>query len=62
MKRRGELKITKIFQEEVFEQYVKGVDLKDCYAHCATTARKWLEIITKKGANLGVDQILSYLE
>jgi DNA polymerase epsilon subunit 1 len=49
MKRRGELRITKVFQEEIFPQYLKGNSLQECYFHCAQTAKKYLAIIQKQG-------------
>ena len=49
MKRRGELRITKVFQEEIFPQYLKGTTLQECYASCAETAKKYLAIIAKQG-------------
>lgn len=35
MKRRGELNIIKMFQSEIFSQYVRGSNLKECYNFCA---------------------------
>jgi DNA polymerase epsilon subunit 1 len=49
MKRRGELRITKVFQEEIFPQYLKGASLEECYAHCASVAKKYLAIIQRNG-------------
>lgn len=49
MKRRGELRITKVFQEEIFPQYLKGGSLEECYKACANTAKKYLAIVSKKG-------------
>lgn len=62
MKRRGELRVTKVFQEEIFPQYLKGTNLKECYAHCAETAKKYIDIINKKGDGMDVDQILDYFQ
>ena len=52
MKRRGELRITKVFQEEIFPQYLKGSNLKECYDFCAQIAKKYLAIIVKQGQAL----------
>ena len=38
VKRRGELKIIKIFQTELFSEYLKGSNLKECYQACARVA------------------------
>ena len=45
LKRRGELKIIKIFQEEVFGQFLKGKNLRECYLECAEIARRWYSIL-----------------
>ena len=34
LKRRGELKIIKIFQEEVFSKFLEGSTLQECYNAC----------------------------
>lgn len=52
MKRRGELRITKVFQEEIFPQYLMGASLTECYHHCATVAKKYLAIINRNGQAL----------
>ena len=41
---------------------MKGKSLKECYDHCAETARKYLNIIIKKGANLDTDQIIGFFQ
>lgn len=62
MKRRGQLRITKVFQEEIFPQYLKGSTLKECYAHCAEIAKKYISIIQKQGQGMDVHQILDFLQ
>lgn len=52
IKRRGELGIVKMFQKEIFDQFLKGNDLKSLYNACAETSRKWLNVITQKGKNM----------
>ncbi len=42
IKRRGELNILKIFQKEIFSEFLKGKTLEECYEACSTVARKWL--------------------
>lgn len=61
VKRRGELKIIKIFQQEIFEQFLKGSTLKECYAACAETANKWLGILTNKGGGMSEDEIVELI-
>ena len=52
MKRRGELRVTKVFQEEIFPQYLKGETLKECFDACADTAKKYLGIVSKRGQGM----------
>lgn len=62
MKRRGELRITKVFQEEIFPQYLMGATLEECYRHCASVAKKYLAIIQRNGQAMDTSQILDYLQ
>ena len=58
IKRRGELGIVKIFQKEIFSQFLKGDSLKTLYEACAETSRKWLRVITEKGKNMSEEKII----
>ena len=58
IKRRGELGIVKIFQKEIFSQFLKGNSLKTLYDACAETSRKWLRVITEKGKNMSEEKII----
>lgn len=51
-----------MFQSEIFGQYVKGNNLKECYNFCAEVAMKYLNFILNKGKSLDVDGILERLE
>lgn len=62
MKRRGELRITKVFQEEIFPQYLMGGSLTECYQHCAAVAKKYLAIINRNGQAMDTHEILDYLQ
>lgn len=48
MKRRGELQIIKIFQTQVFERFLLGTNLKECYAEVAKIANYWLDVLYHK--------------
>lgn len=61
IKRRGELKIIKVFQGEVFSQFVKGDSLEDVYAAVGQVADRWYDILAYEGAGLSVDEIIDYL-
>ena len=45
LKRRGELKLIKVFQGEVFDQFLKGDTLEQCYDAVAAVANRWLDML-----------------
>ncbi|CAM4930738.1 unnamed protein product [Rotaria socialis] len=45
VKRNGELQLIKIFQASVFEAFLKGTTLEECYGHVATIADYWLDLL-----------------
>jgi hypothetical protein len=52
LKRRGELKLIKIFQSEVFDRFLDGATLAECYASVAAVANKWLDVLDTRGRDL----------
>ncbi|XP_076662564.1 DNA polymerase epsilon catalytic subunit 1 [Halictus rubicundus] len=52
VKRRGELQLIKIFQTSVFESFLKGNTLEECYASVAKDADYWLDILYSKCADM----------
>lgn len=44
MKRRGELKMIKVFQSQVFERFLDGTSLPECYGAVAAVANYWCEV------------------
>ena len=52
VKRRGELKLIKAFQEEVFEKFLDGDTLEGVYASVGVVANKWLDMLETKGEHL----------
>jgi DNA polymerase epsilon subunit 1 len=52
VKRRGELKLVKIFQSEIFKVFLEGGTLAECYQTVGQAANHWLDILYSKGANL----------
>ncbi|KAJ8316130.1 hypothetical protein KUTeg_006144 [Tegillarca granosa] len=52
VKRRGELELIKIFQSSVFEAFLKGKTLEECYAAVAKVADYWLDVLFSKAANM----------
>lgn len=52
VKRRGELQIIKIFQSSVFDAFLQGNSLEECYASVAKVADYWLDVLYSKGSNM----------
>lgn len=52
VKRRGELQLIKIFQSSVFEAFLQGSSLEECYASVAKVADYWLDVLYSKGSNM----------
>uniref|UniRef100_A0A182JCC0 DNA polymerase epsilon catalytic subunit n=1 Tax=Anopheles atroparvus TaxID=41427 RepID=A0A182JCC0_ANOAO len=52
VKRRGELQLIKIFQSSVFEAFLQGSTLEQCYAAVAKIADYWLDVLYSKGHNM----------
>lgn len=49
IKRRGELKLIKSFQGQIFEKFLEGNSLSECYRSVASVANSWLDILDSKG-------------
>lgn len=52
MKRRGELQLVKLFQSSVFEAFLKGKTLEECYSAVAKIANYWLDVLYSKVRSL----------
>ncbi|KAL4229089.1 hypothetical protein ACF0H5_012128 [Mactra antiquata] len=52
VKRNGELELIKIFQSSVFEAFLKGKTLDECYAAVAKVADYWLDVLFSKAQNM----------
>ena len=61
LKRRGELKLIKAFQSEVFECFLDGATLEECYDSCAAIANRWLDLLDSQGADLLEEEVLEYI-
>ena len=48
MKRRGELRLIKEFQTEVFDKFLDGTTLEEVYESVGAVANKWLDHIATK--------------
>lgn len=54
IKRRGELKLIKAFQAEVFDHFLQGAGLQGCYEAVASVADRWLDLLDTQGTDLKV--------
>ncbi|CAL8464190.1 g3725 [Coccomyxa elongata] len=61
LKRRGELKLIKVFQSEVFEQFLAGDTLEECYAAVAAVADRWLDLLDTQGTDVTDEELLEYI-
>ncbi|KAG2442618.1 hypothetical protein HXX76_002703 [Chlamydomonas incerta] len=61
VKRRGELKLIKVFQAEVFEQFLSGSSLEECYAAVGAVANRWLDLLDTRGVDLTDQELLEHI-
>ena len=61
LKRRGELKIVKIFQSQVFKQFLKGQTLKECYDAVAEIANRWIDVLATHGEDMEDDEVIELI-
>ncbi|KAI8979603.1 hypothetical protein BDF20DRAFT_870600 [Mycotypha africana] len=61
IKRRGELKLIKIFQEEIFKVFLEGYTLEECYSAVARVADRWLDVLYSKAVNLQDEELFELI-
>lgn len=61
VKRRGELKLIKIFQQQIFKFFLEGETLAACYAAVAKVANKWLDVLHSKGTTLADEELIDLI-
>jgi DNA polymerase epsilon subunit 1 len=61
LKRRGELKIVKIFQEEVFSKFLEGKTLQECYDACGEVAERWYDILETQGEYVDDQELIDFI-
>lgn len=61
VKRRGELKLIKYFQTQIFQIFLQGSTLVGCYEAVAATANRWLQIVTNHGSKLADDELIDLI-
>ncbi|KAF2717231.1 DUF1744-domain-containing protein [Polychaeton citri CBS 116435] len=61
VKRRGELKLIKIFQQQIFKFFLEGTTLEETYASVAKVADKWLDVLDSKGDTLADEELIDLI-
>ncbi|KAF1314601.1 DNA polymerase epsilon catalytic subunit, partial [Globisporangium splendens] len=61
LKRRGELQLIKAFQSQVFECFLDGENLEECYASVAKCANRWLDVIDTKGKSMDNEELMELI-
>ncbi|KAL8359001.1 hypothetical protein RB601_008139 [Gaeumannomyces tritici] len=61
VKRRGELKLIKIFQQQIFKFFLEGTTLAECYEAVATVANRWLDVLDNKGTTLADEELMDLI-
>ncbi|ESQ36065.1 hypothetical protein EUTSA_v10006524mg [Eutrema salsugineum] len=61
IKRRGELKLIKVFQAELFDKFLLGSTLEECYSAVAAVANRWLDLLDNQGKDIADSELLEYI-
>ena len=61
LKRRGELELIKRFQSQVFEHFLDGSTLIDCYDSVADIANHWIDILDTRGESLDTEELVDLI-
>ncbi|GAA0141587.1 DNA metabolism protein [Lithospermum erythrorhizon] len=61
IKRRGELKLIKVFQAELFDKFLHGSTLEDCYSAVASVANRWLDLLDNQGKDVADTELLDFI-
>ncbi|CAN4107239.1 unnamed protein product [Withania somnifera] len=61
IKRRGELKLIKVFQAELFGKFLHGSTLEECYSAVASVADRWLDLLDNQGQDIADSELLGYI-
>ncbi|PHT69169.1 DNA polymerase epsilon catalytic subunit B [Capsicum annuum] len=61
IKRRGELKLIKVFQAELFDKFLHGSTLEECYSAVASVADRWLDLLDNQGQDIADSELLGYI-
>ncbi|KAE9369892.1 DUF1744-domain-containing protein [Stipitochalara longipes BDJ] len=61
VKRRGELKLIKIFQQQIFKFFLEGTTLAETYGAVAKVANQWLDVLHSKGETLADEELIDLI-
>ncbi|KAI9020780.1 hypothetical protein CLU79DRAFT_216823 [Phycomyces nitens] len=61
VKRRGELKLIKIFQSQIFKVFLEGTTLEECYKAVAKVADQWLDVLISEGKELKDEELFELI-
>lgn len=61
VKRRGELKLVKIFQTQIFKFFLEGTTLQETYESVAKIANRWLDVLFQKGSGLADEELIDLI-
>jgi DNA polymerase epsilon subunit 1 len=61
VKRRGELKLIKIFQTQIFKFFLEGTNLTETYAAVAKVANRWLDVLYQHGSTLADEELIDLI-
>ncbi|KAI9750889.1 MAG: DNA polymerase epsilon catalytic subunit [Chaenotheca gracillima] len=61
VKRRGELKLIKIFQQQIFKFFLEGTTLTETYAAVSKIANKWLDVLHQHGSTLADEELIDLI-
>ena len=61
VKRRGELKLIKIFQQQIFKFFLEGTTLTETYTAVATVANRWLDVLHQRGVTLADEELIDLI-
>lgn len=61
VKRRGELKLIKIFQTQLFKVFLEGSDLEGTYQAVARIANRWLDVLHQHGSTMADEELIDLI-
>ena len=61
VKRRGELKLIKIFQTQIFKFFLEGTNLTETYEAVAKVANRWLDVLQSQGSTLADEELIDLI-